>query len=324
MMLIFSAAITSCKKTGITDQQSANSYNSSNAVNATKVPLTDLGAGTYLGFTGGLYPNGANKPSGTYATDLSAIASSITPLNINGIPDAAGGVGFIAIGASTCGILFNALRDKAAANSSVNPKLLFATCTEGATSIEEMQDANASYWNTVQTKLTRNNVTAKQVQVIYIETDDSVYNADFPARPYRVRDKYETVIRLFKIKFPNIKLVYVNGRTTTFIDSSKKKIFNTEPCPYYNGWGCKFIIEDQINQVPSMAYKGANAVAPLVTWGWYQWCNANEPRKDGFVWTLNDTSDGLHANSKGANILSNHFIDFLLNDTYAKIWFVKH
>lgn len=31
------------------------------------VPLLDLGLGTYKGFTGGLYPNGANQPPARYA-----------------------------------------------------------------------------------------------------------------------------------------------------------------------------------------------------------------------------------------------------------------
>ena len=97
---------------------------------------------------------------------------------------------------------------------------------------------------------------------------------------------------------------------------------NIEPCPYYNGWGEKFFIEDQIAGAPGTKYKGDSAIAPLVTWGFYQWANgSNIPRKDGFVWTVDETADGLHANETGQDTLSSRFQNFLLTDKYASIWY---
>jgi len=111
------------------------------------------------------------------------------------------------------------------------------------------------------------------------------------------------------------------GRPTTFY---RKELQHQEPAPYYNGWGQKFAIEDQINGAPGMKYKGINAVAPLVTWAWYQWANGTTtPRQDGFIWTPDMTADGLHANRVGLDTLSNRFQNFLLTDAAAKTWYAN-
>ncbi|HYJ64192.1 MAG TPA: hypothetical protein VEV62_10645, partial [Parafilimonas sp.] len=41
-----------------------------------KVPITDLGTGTYFGFTGGLYPGGINNPTLQYKKDLKNFATA--------------------------------------------------------------------------------------------------------------------------------------------------------------------------------------------------------------------------------------------------------
>jgi hypothetical protein len=139
----------------------------------------------------------------------------------------------------------------------------------------------------------------------------------------RTRTEYQQAMHILKAKFQNLKLVYLLGRASAFIPPRPNKVTNTEPCPYYNGWACKWVIENQINGLPGTAYKGANAVSPLVTWGWHEWGTA-EPRSDGFTWTEENTSDGLHANEAGADTLSSRFQNFLLTDAHANIWYANH
>ena len=52
-----------------------------------KIAITDLGTGTYFGIPGGLYPGGANDPSGQYKKDLKKFAKDIMPLNGSGAID---------------------------------------------------------------------------------------------------------------------------------------------------------------------------------------------------------------------------------------------
>jgi len=325
LFLVTIVVLYSCRKDNNAEINSAAINNNSVEFTDTiKVPINDLETGTYYGFTGGLYPGGADTPSGQYAKDLRRFASNITPLDSNGKASDRGKIVFISLGASTGGNNMKALIIKTTGNTETNPSLLLLNCNNGAgtATLNSMMDPNDPYWDHVSLILGYHHITYRQVQVIYFETDDSIPINSFPARPYQFRDDFKIAMQTCKAKFRRLKLVYVLGRTTTF---NKIMVQNIEPCPYYNGWGEKFFIEDQIKGVPGTKYKGDSAVAPLVTWGWYQWANgSNIPRKDGFVWTVDETADGLHANAEGQDTLATRFQNFLLTDKYASIWYANH
>ena len=320
-------ALTACKKNISSETPTAAKTSNSNIIGLTdtvKIPLTEMGSTTYLGFTGGLYPDGTDTPSGQYASDLQSFASSIIPLDTFGNRSSKGVIGFITIGGSTGSILISALKRITKDNPATNPKLRLASGSDTGANIDEINDTISSkYWPHVQAKLLKNGVHPRQVEVVYMETDDTLQNLNFPFRPRELKKKFEECLRILKLKFPNLKLVYFLSRTTTFLPKAKNAVIG-EPAPYYNGWACKFTIEDQINGARSVAYKGKNAVAPLATWGWYEWSIPDQPREDGFIWTKDDTSDGLHANQTGANKLATNFQNFLLTDPYASIWYAKH
>jgi hypothetical protein len=327
LLLLAAIVLTACEKTNTTALSGSNKAtieNTTAASDTVKIPLTDMGSKTYLGFTGGLYPNGANQPSGQYAKDLQAFASSIIPLDTSGKSSSKGIVGFISIGGSTGSILIKALKNITTNNPLTNPKLRLASGSDTGASVDEINDTVTNmYWQKATAKLLQNGVHIRQVEVVYVETEDTLEDLSFPFRAGELRNKFEKTLRILKTKFPNIKLVYFLGRTTTFLPKAKITVIG-EPAPYYNGWACKFTIQDQINGKRSVAYKGNNAVAALSTWGWYEWSVPDVPRKDGFIWTKDDTTDGLHANTTGAMKLANHFQNFLLNDPYASIWYAKH
>jgi len=326
-LAIFLFAFSGCHKD--VNLNSASSMQSNNSVAFTdtvKIPINDLGTGTYMGFTGGLYPGGVNTPPfGIYALDLAIFASKVVPYSSKGKIDssAKGKIGFICIGGSTCGDVFLSLKNKTEGNPATNPRINMVSCAWGGgkASVNNIMNPNDPYWTHVSQSI-QNRLKPNQVQVIYFETEDSASLIGFPDRPYKFRDDFEAAMRMCKAKFSNLKLVYVMGRPTTFF---RKEIQHREPSPYYNGWGLKFAIEDQINGVPGMKYDGADAVAPLVTWAWYEWANGTTtPRQDGFVWTPNMTADGLHANTIGLDTLSNRFQNFLLTDPAARIWYANH
>jgi len=326
IVLLLALVFTACNKESNNSIRSAAvSTNSVEFTDTVKIPINDLGTGTYRGFTGGLYPGGVNTPSGQYKRDLKNFAMAIRPLSGGGVIDSTvGKIAFISIGGSVGGRNMLSLKDKTTGNPATNPFLKLVNCNtgKGDASLNSIMNPNDPYWDHVSEVIITSHITRNQVQVVYLETEDSVQFANFPSRPRRFRDDLEQAVRTCKIKFTNLKIVYVLGRTTTW---NKQKVSNTEPCPYYNGWGEKFMIEDQINGKKGTAYKGDSAVAPMVTWGWYQWADGSDiPRQDGFTWQESDTQDGMHATDAGQDTLSGRFQNFLLTDFAASIWYANH
>lgn len=309
-----------------TNDKASTIFSVSNSIpfdTTANIALNDLGTNTYKGFVGGLYPNGENTPSGTYATDLLTVSQTIIPIDTFGIASSnKGKIVFISLGGSTGGQNMEALKTKTTNNPLTNPKLKLLKANNGAgiASLNSIMNPADAYWNHVSKIIKGGKSSYRQVQVIYLETDDSVRIETWPDRPNMVKNDLETCMRTFKQKFPNVKVLYVLGRTRSF--GGKPGI--REPSPYYLGWACKWAIEDQINGVAGTEYKGTNPVAPMITWGFYEWADSIARTTDNFYWRLSQTADGLHANAAGQDTLSTRFQKFLLTDPYASIWYAKH
>ncbi|MBV9961211.1 MAG: hypothetical protein JO072_03095 [Parafilimonas sp.] len=286
----------------------------------TLIPLNDLGKNTYKDSVGGLYPGGKNSPSGTYANDLLKTSNSIAPIDSFGNPHKHGRIVFISLGGSTGGHNMTQLKKQTKNNPLTNSNLVLLDCNNGYgdASLNSIMNPNDSYWDHVTQIIQGAYSSYRQVQIIYLETDDSSMQKYWPNRPNLVKNELESCLRVFKQKFPNIKMVYVLGRTRTF---GNEELWNREPSPYYFGWACKWAIQDQINGVPGTQYKGKKAVAPMITWGWYQWADTTPRKTDGFYWLQSETSDGLHATPEGQDTLATRFQNFLLTDKFAKIWY---
>ena len=288
------------------------------------IPIDELGTSQYNRYTGGLYPGGVNIPSGTYAADLLSTCNGIVPLDASGIPNPTKGyVIFISLGASTGGKNMTALIDKTNGNPLVNPRLKAMNGNQpaGLAPLNYIADPKNVYWSHVSRILNGHKSSFKQVQIVYLETDDSSQVAKFPDRPIIVKNDIEAAIRTMMVKFPNLKVVYVLARTRTFNNGTP---WNREPSPYHFGWSCKWAIEDQINGVAGTQYKGVNKVAPMLAWGFYQWADSLPRKTDNFYWRWSETKDGLHANDVGQDTLSTRFQKFLLSNPYASLWYAKH
>jgi hypothetical protein len=289
------------------------------------ISLNDLGTGTFRGYVGGLYPGGANIASGSYADDLDSACKLIVPLDTFGNFSSKGKIVFISLGESAGGQNMTNLKTKTNGNPLTNSRLLLLNCNDGKTTatLNSQMDSLNPYWNHVAQILKGGaHSSFRQVQVIYLEADDSAQNdLTFPGRPLLVKQDLEACFRVYKQKFPNLKIVYVEARTRTF---SKQQLSNREPSPYYFGWACKWAIEDQINGVSGTAYKGENAVSPLTTWAFYQWADSLPRKTDSFYWRFSETKDGLHASDTGEDTLATRFQNFLITDKHASLWYGAH
>jgi hypothetical protein len=325
--VIITVLFIACSKENSPKQESISSGNALLAKldTAGDIPLNDLGIGTFRGYIGGLYPGGVNNASGNYAFDLHRAGELIVPIDTFGKPSPTGKIVFISLGGSTGGHNMRNLKTKTEGNPLTNPNLLLLNCDKGerAATLNSQMNPFDSYWDHVAQILNGSaHSSFRQVQVIYLETDDSTRNdITFPDRPLLVKQDLQQTFRVYKQKFPNVKIVYLEARTRTFTD---QVLFNREPAPYYFGWACKWAIEDQINGVPGTEYKGKNAVSPLITWAFYEWADSLPRKTDNFYWRFSETKDGLHASDTGEDTLTTRFQNFLLTDKHASLWYGAH
>ena len=303
------------------------SFNNENAiVDPGNIPIDVIGAGTFMDSVGGLYPGGLNVATGTYADDLLSTSQSIVPIDTFGVINSTSKLSkvvFLSLGGSTGGHNMKSLKDKTTGNPLTNPKLKLLSANNGTgdASINSIMNPDDKYWNHVTQIIKGGKASYRQVQVVYLETEDSSRYVAFPGRPNIVKGELQVCLRTLRIKFPNLKIVYNLARTKTFQSTA---LWNREPSPYYFGWATKWAIQDQINQVPGTQYKGDSAVAPMLAWGFYQWADSIPRSTDGFYWLASETADGLHANAAGQDTLASHFQKFLLTDPYASLWYAAH
>jgi len=314
-----------CSKESNIKEQASSSSNIVVSADSPNTPINDLGKGIFNGYTGGLYPNGSNSPGGTYASDLLKVCRNIIPLDTFGNPSTNGNIEFISLGWSIGGQNMKVLKQKTSGNPLTNPKLSLVDISIGSGygRLNDILSPDDPFWNTVTEKLKRSNSSFRQVQIVYLDTEDSSQVIGFPVRPLLVKNDLESCFRTLQQKFPNIKLVYLVARTTTY-GKNHVHDFNAEPNPYYFGWAAKWAIEDQINGVPGTEYKGTRKVSPMITWGFYEWATSTPRIIDGFKWSEDlMNSDGLHPNDAGHDTLMTRFQNFLLNDRFAKHWYAK-
>ena len=322
LIIIFSIA---CSKQNGFVEQASNLSSSTTVTDTAKIPINDLGKGTYYGFVGGLYPNGSNTLSGVYGSDLYKTCRSIAPLDTFGNPSTNGSIEFISLGWSIGGQNMKVLQSKTAGNPLTDPKLSLASISLGSgdARLNNILNPDDAYWTTVTQKLRQSKSSYRQVQVVYLDTEDSSKLIGFPERGILVKNDLEASFRTLQQKFINLKVVYLVARTTTY-GKNHVHDFNAEPNPYQFGWAAKWAIEDQINGVPGTEYKGKKKVSPMIAWGFYEWATETPRITDGFKWSQSlMQSDGLHPNDAGHDTLMTRFQNFLLTDITAKQWYGK-
>jgi hypothetical protein len=154
----------------------------------------------------------------------------------------------------------------------LNPNLQVVDCAKGGQFIENWLDVTSTAWTTcLQTRLQPNvyNVTPQQVQALVFMDDDNANNypntlnnptvfSSCPAplsppgysniAPNACAYEYSLglLMRLLKIQFPNLKMVFLQART--YAGYATK-----EPRTYENGFSVKWLIQAQINQMATGA-----------------------------------------------------------------------
>lgn len=253
-------------------------------------PINDLGAGTYLGFSGGLYPNGSNAaPAGHRSTGL-ARGLAVQPRDTSGNFSATGKVVLLSVGMSNTtqefcsaggGLPCNSwtFMGQAAADPSVNKTTLViangALGGQVATAWDSPTDSN--YDRIRDTVLAPQGLSEQQVQVVWVKVAQSNPTVSLPSAQsdaISLLTAMGNIVRALKVRYLNMRQVFFSSRiyagyaTTTL---------NPEPYAYESGFAVKWLVQAQMDQIanggvivdPRPGSLDSTTVAPWIAWGPY-------------------------------------------------------
>ena len=308
-------------------------------------PLTDLGLGSYEGFTGGLYPGGQNTmPPAQSAVGL-ARARLVRPLDANGDPSPRGKIGLVAISMSNgsaewCGLTTCAstapagqsFMAQATASRSVNHQTLVIAngAHGGQVAGRWTSPASPDYDYIRYQQLASVGLTEKQVQDIWLEQANAYPTTALPsphADAYSLETELGQILRAVKIRYPSLREVFISSRA---YGGYAVTTLNPEPYAYETGFSVKWVIQAQIQQMqhggqvtdPRAGNLNYDTVAPWIAWGPYFWADGTHPRSDGLTWLRADFApDGTHPSSSGIAKAGTMLLDFFLNSPYTRCWF---
>jgi hypothetical protein len=300
-----------------------------------------MGARTYRGFPGRLYPNG-NELSSAHLDAGLMRSSRIQPLDGNGQPSPSGRIVLLSIGMSNTtqefcsGPVANcapwSFAGQAATDAAVNHATLAIVDGARGGQTADTWDAptDANYDLIRDQRLSARAVTERQVQVVWMKVAQSQPRSALPdvdADARVLARRMADIARALKVRYPNVQQVFASSRifagyaTTTL---------NPEPFAFESGFAVKWVVEAQIAQVSSgaattgeygdMSYERD---APWLAWGPYLWADGSSPRGDGLSWLVGDfQSDGTHPSQSGEQKVGGELLRFFKTSPVTRCWFL--
>lgn len=279
----------------------------------TTTPLTDLGSAHYLGFAGGLYPDGKNAPPIAYEKAGVALGATVQPLDRDGKQSTSGKIGMISIGISNASPAFTLFSQLASADARKNPSLSMIDAARDGADAFQIAIPNGAYWRHVDSQLQCYDISAAQVQVVWLKTALAHEDRGFPENARSLQRKLRTIVEILRTKFPQLKLVYVSSRT---YGGYSESTLSPEPVAYQSAFAFKWLIEERIKNPSS------DRLIPWVSWGPYLWANGATPRSDGLSWEHSDFEpDGIHPSAQGVLKVATKLFEFFQSDPSAQPWF---
>ena len=249
----------------------------------TPIPLPELGADTYLGEQGGLYPGGLNVPPPAYAGQLEA-GSCYDP--------GSGKAVVIVMGMSMAQNSMDGWREFLN-RPEINDDLIVVDATVGSNQqrFEQVSYWDLTYWNTVLQRLSAAGVTADQVRCVVYHNSWSGPTGGFPDYPQMLKDSFATTMGIIQDRLVNVELIIVNSRHYGGWNPQSKQ---PEPYAFWDSFAVKWLIADRIAcEVDCGA---------LYVWNAYQW-NFWAPSTgipNGTIWPQSHfIEDGLHLSEAG-------------------------
>jgi len=308
-----------------------------------KVPLTDLLARTYYGYSGGLYPGGLNQAPVDHDSAARARRNAIKPLDVNGDESPFGKYVLISIGMSNttqewCSQTSGppcapwTFMGKAATDPSVNHYTLVIVngAADGQDAPAWTSPSSPNYDRIKAARLAPLGLSENQVQAAWVKLQDPKPSVSLPADSADAKvvlTNLGLVLRALRIRYPNLQIVFLSSRAYGGYATTD---LNPEPYAYESGFSVKWAIESQINEMrglPVIQRVGTlnytKKSGPLIVWGPYLWANGTNRRSDAVYWNREDfEEDGTHPSQSGETKVAGMLMEFFKNSPYARCWFV--
>jgi hypothetical protein len=302
-----------------------------------------MGPRTYFGFSGGLYPDG-NEPPPAHLAAGAARAALVQPLDTTGAPSATGRIALLSIGMSNTTQEFCSAggRTPCASWSFVGQALAdpevdrvwlrFVNGARGgqtASSWDSPTDPN--YDRIRDVDLAEQGLTEAQVQAVWVKVANAGPNSSMPAANSDAAllvQQTGNIARALRVRYPNVRLVFLSSRIYAGYATT---MLNPEPYAYETGFGAKWAIQAQIDQMaaggtivdPRAGDLNYDTVAPWIGWGAYLWGAGATPRCDELVWLPADfQSDGTHPSQSGEEKVGALLLRFFKRSPMTRRWFL--
>src|SRR6188508_848957 len=267
------------------------------------IPLTDMARLRYHGYRGGLYPAGRNRPSPVYLRKGLAASRKVRRIN--------GKIVLLSIGMSNATAEFAAFKRAIDRDPAKNPDLTIVDGAQDGWDAQRMK-SDSTDWDLVDERLTEADVSANQVQAVWLKQSIAGEDRRFPNDAKALQADLRAIVRTMRVRYPNLRLIYLSSRTYGGYAITG---LNPEPAAYDSGYAVRGVIQDRIV---------GKLKGPWLGWGPYLWTDGMLGRRDGLVWSCDDVeADGTHPSKTGVQKVVGLLVTFFKTDPTARRWFVS-
>ena len=290
------------------------------------IPLCDMTAeDRYKGEDGGLYGGGSNVPPPEFLEKAELAARRIRPLDKNGAPSDSGKIALVSISMSNATMEFSRFKQIADADRRKSPFVEIVDGAQGGQTMAAWSSPAAQPWNTLMQRLEAAQVSTAQVQVVWIKLANAKPSGELQEHGRKLYQDTQAVLQNARARFPNLQIAILDSR---IYGGWAKTELNPEPYAYEGAFVVRWLIRDQMNGKPALAFDTPqkNGIAPLLLWGPYFWADGLQPRKtDGLIWKQSDVrdDDGTHPGPDGRQKAAELLLDYFTGNPLAKTWFAK-
>ena len=272
------------------------------------VPLTELAAPYLEVGEPGLYPGGANEPTGEALARALARAAAVVPRDATGAPAEGGWIGFVAVGMSNTNQEWSRFERESDRDGGHAARVVLVDAAQGGKDAFAMDEESDPYWALFDQRLATAGVDPDQVQVVWLKQSVAGEQlvGDFPERMQPLRDGLGAVVDLLAARCANLQLVLASSRIWS---SGSRRTF-----AYETAFAAKGLVADRLALPPE--------AGPWVGWGPYLWADGANPRADGLTWEPWDLEDdGVHPGPTAEWTVAQALASHLVANAWTAPWY---